>query len=52
MCRGHVSGTDWMLSELQARYAGFFSPYIARRIERIETAARLLTTSHLGVSAA
>jgi hypothetical protein len=51
-----VRGTDWMRADLQQRYAGFFSPYLTRRIERIETAARLLTTttSHLdlGVSAA
>ena len=31
-CRGTVTGRDWMLPELQARYAGWFSPYIARRI--------------------
>lgn len=52
LCRGHVRGTDWMRPDLQERYAGFFSPYLARRIERIETAARLLTSPHLGVSAA
>lgn len=31
-CRGHVSGDDWRLPELQGRYAGYFSAYLARRI--------------------
>jgi SET domain-containing protein len=31
-CRGKVTGHDWMLPELQLRYRGFFSPYLARRI--------------------
>ena len=31
-CRGKVSGHDWMLPELQLRYRGSFSPYLARRI--------------------
>jgi hypothetical protein len=31
-CRGVVTGADWMRPELQARYAGYFSAYIARRI--------------------
>jgi SET domain-containing protein len=37
VCRGTVTGRDWMLPELQAKYDGWFSPYIARRI----AAARL-----------
>lgn len=32
-CRGHVTGDDWRLPELQERYAGHFSPYIQRRID-------------------
>jgi hypothetical protein len=32
LCRGKVSGHDWMLPELQLRYRGSFSPYLARRI--------------------
>jgi hypothetical protein len=32
-CRHHVTGDDWKLPELQARYAGHFSPYIQRRID-------------------
>ncbi len=34
-CRGRISGQDWMRPELQARYAGYFSPYLQRRIERM-----------------
>jgi hypothetical protein len=32
LCRGKVSGHDWMLPELQLRYRGTFSPYLAKRI--------------------
>jgi hypothetical protein len=32
-CRGLITGADWKLPELQARYEGWFSAYIARRIE-------------------
>jgi hypothetical protein len=31
-CRGTVTGHDWRLPELQQRYAGYFSPYLAARI--------------------
>lgn len=31
-CRGKVTGNDWMLPELQLRYRGWFSPYLADRI--------------------
>jgi SET domain-containing protein len=31
-CRGTVSGRDWRRPELQARYAGWFSWYLQRRI--------------------
>jgi hypothetical protein len=34
-CRGQISGNDWTRPELQARYAGWFSPYLQRRIERL-----------------
>jgi hypothetical protein len=33
-CRGRITGADWELSQLQERYAGYFSSYIQRRIER------------------
>jgi len=31
-CRRKVTGRDWMLPELQLRYRGSFSPYLAHRI--------------------
>ena len=34
LCRGRVSGADWTLPELQARYAGHFTPWINGLIER------------------
>ena len=32
-CRQVVRGGDWRLPDLQARYAGHFSPFIQRRID-------------------
>jgi hypothetical protein len=32
LCRGKITGHDWMLPELQLRYRGHFSPYLSRRI--------------------
>lgn len=34
-CRGKVTCEDWMLPELQLRYRGYFSPYLARRISSL-----------------
>ena len=31
-CRGLITGADWKRPELQARYAGYFSSYLAQRI--------------------
>jgi hypothetical protein len=31
-CRGLVTGADWQRPELQSRYAGYFSSYLAQRI--------------------
>lgn len=33
-CRGVVTGKDWQIPELQERYRGFFSAYLAERIRR------------------
>ena len=33
VCRHTVTGNDWMLPDLQKRYAGYFSPYLQHRIE-------------------
>jgi hypothetical protein len=32
VCRGRITGNDWQRSDLQARYATFFSPYLQRRL--------------------
>ncbi len=37
-CRGHVTGEDWKKPVLWERYDGFFSPYLARRIEKLKQA--------------
>ncbi|MBI5666403.1 MAG: SET domain-containing protein-lysine N-methyltransferase [Chloroflexi bacterium] len=34
-CRGRIRGDDWQRPELQARYRGYFSPYLQRRINRL-----------------
>ncbi len=34
VCRGIVTGADWKLPELQHRYRGRFSPFIAARIDQ------------------
>lgn len=31
-CRGTLTGKDWQRPELQKQYAGYFSPYLARKI--------------------
>ena len=33
-CRWTVTGTDWRRGDVQARYAGYFSPLLAKRIAR------------------
>jgi uncharacterized protein len=37
-CRGQITGNDWQLPSLQAKYAGWFSPYLQRRIALTATA--------------
>ena len=34
-CRGRVTGDDWRIPALQERYAGYFSPYVQRRIDAL-----------------
>ena len=41
-CRGRVTGDDWQRPDLWERYAGFFSPYLQRRIDRLKHAQREL----------
>lgn len=35
-CRGTITGKDWQHPELQQRYAGYFSAYLADKIARIK----------------
>jgi len=34
-CRKKITGNDWKLPELWNKYEGYFSPYLTRRIEKI-----------------
>jgi SET domain-containing protein len=34
-CRGTLTGKDWQRPELQERYAGYFSAYLAQKIVRL-----------------
>lgn len=43
-CRQKVMGNDWMIPELQDRYAGFFSSYLERRIAALRASP---AASHL-----
>ncbi len=49
ICRGTVRGDDWKLPELWAKYAGYFSPYLQRRIDRLAQEQGLVIMP-LGVS--
>jgi uncharacterized protein len=35
-CRRRITGNDWQRRDLWHRYAGYFSPYLQRRIERLK----------------
>jgi SET domain-containing protein len=37
-CRNTLTGKDWQRRDLQERYAGYFSAYLARKIARLESA--------------
>ena len=41
-CRGRVTGNDWQRADLQKRYKGYFSPYLARRIETLQENVHLI----------
>jgi len=36
-CRKKITGNDWKLPELWEKYKGYFSPYLARRIEALRS---------------
>ena len=40
-CRKTITGRDWRLAELQQRYKGHFSPFINRRIAKLNTQAAI-----------
>jgi len=44
-CRRRLSGCDWKIPELQQRYAGFFSPYLQRRITALAMSHRAVGSS-------
>jgi SET domain-containing protein len=37
-CRKNLTGKDWQRSDLQKRYSGYFSAYLARKIALLESA--------------
>lgn len=39
-CRKWITGNDWKRPELWERYAGHFTPYLQRRIDRLRRAVR------------
>jgi uncharacterized protein len=36
LCRKRITGNDWLLLDVQARYAGHYVPYINERIRRLQ----------------
>ena len=50
-CRGNITGEDWNRPELRERYAGYFSPYLQRRIDMLDLveAGTLSLKAPLGV---
>lgn len=40
LCRATITGNDWMLPELQERYAGHFLPFLNCRIAKMKGAAK------------
>ena len=49
-CRGRITGNDWQRPDLQARYAGYFSPYLQRRIDRSRGVLRYAPTLGGGIA--
>lgn len=48
-CRKKITGNDWKLPELQRRYQGYFSPYLARRIDTLTARLRQANRALEGV---
>ena len=51
-CRGRVTGADWQRGDLQQRYAGYFSPYLVRRMMRWSSAVGAPRSSDVSLPAA
>jgi hypothetical protein len=51
-CRGRITGEDWRLPELWARYDGYFSPYLQRKIDALRAEAKVAASSPTGFGAA
>jgi hypothetical protein len=43
-CRGQITGHDWQRPELQKRYAGYFSPHVQRRIDKMLSEKKLVVS--------
>lgn len=50
-CRGNITGEDWKRPDLRKRYAGYYMPYLQRRIELLNAieAGKLNLEVSLGV---
>jgi hypothetical protein len=48
-CRQTITGSDWQRPDLWAKYQGYFSPYLQRRIEQLANEQGLLIVP-LGIS--
>jgi SET domain-containing protein len=45
-CRKILTGKDWQRPELQTRYAGYFSAYLARKIVRLASETSIADVTH------
>jgi hypothetical protein len=50
-CRGNITGEDWKRPDLRERYAGYYMPYLQRRIDMLNAieAGKLSLEVSLGV---
>ncbi len=51
-CRQKITGEDWRRPDLQKKYAGWFSTYLQRRIDRLHQASKAVNGFHPAESAA
>ena len=50
-CRGNITGEDWKRPDLRERYAGYYMPYLQRRIDMLDAieAGKLSLEVSLGI---